>query len=1074
MRQRSSLFIASFLCLASVASAATTITDLGLSTQPTGINASGQVVGSYTVGGSVNAFLYTPGSGMTNLGTLPGGSASYAYGINASGQVVGWSYTNVAEDAFLYTPGSGMTDLGNLGTGASVAYGINVSGEVVGTLNNGSLAFWYTPGSGMTGFSALGGSFSVARAINDAGQIAGGAYSAGEDSAEFGFLYTPGSGMTNLGTLPGGSASYAYGINASGQVVGYSYTAGGYVNAFLYTPASGMTNLGTLPGGSASYAYGINASGQVVGWSYTAGTVAQDAFLYTPGRGMTDLNSLLPANSGWQLGSATGINDSGEIVGTGSFNGQPHGFLLTGAATPVETIGMTSLTVGSAAASSSVEVGFLPITAVAPWTAAANATWLHLGSGSASGTGAAIIQFTIDANLDPAVRTGTITLDSGLTLTVTQTGANYSGPGPVITLVSSGLNSPLGVAVDGSGDVYIADSGNNAIKEWSLSTQQVTTLVSSGLNVPFGVAVDGSGNVYIADSGNNAIKEWSPSTQQVTTLVSTGLNSPSGVAVDGSGNVYIADSGNNATKEWSPSTQQVTTLVSTGLNSPSGVAVDISGNVYIADTGDFAIKEWSPSSSQQVTTLVSAGLDFPFGAAVDGGGNVYIADTFNLAIKEWGASTQQVTTLVSAGLGGPFFGVAVDGSGSVYITDFSNNAIREIPRAFVGPASLTEPAPAGSDSLLQVLPATADLAGIFAPSSDQSWLTIGTIADGVINFSFTANTSNSARTARVNLLGQQITVTQSGSLTALTPAALAFGNQAVGEASSGRTAAFKNGGTAAITIDGIAVSGANAGDFVLGGNCPVRPSRIGAGRSCSITITFKPSIVGSESATLSVTSNSPTSPQAAALTGTGVAPVNLSASTLSLGTVAVGDTTAPKTVALVNHEDVTLTFASILPSAGFAVASNTCGASIAARTYCIVGVTFSPTATGAATGTLTFTDSAGDSPQVVSLTGSGITPVTLSPGALNFGAVAVGHTSAPKTVTLTNRQNVTLDFASILTSAGFGVAGNTCGANVAAGATCTVGVTFSPIATGAAAGSLTFTDDAANSPQVVRLTGTGK
>ncbi len=69
--------------------------------------------------------------------------------------------------------------------------------------------------------------------------------------------------------------------------------------------------------------------------------------------------------------------------------------------------------------------------------------------------------------------------------------------------------------MDGSGNVYFADTNNNAVKEWSASTQQVTTLVSSGLNAPMGVATDGSGNVYIADSSDNALKEWSASTQQL-------------------------------------------------------------------------------------------------------------------------------------------------------------------------------------------------------------------------------------------------------------------------------------------------------------------------------------------------------------------------------------------------------------------------------------------------------------------------------------------------------------------------------------------------------------------------------
>jgi streptogramin lyase len=435
-------------------------------------------------------------------------------------------------------------------------------------------------------------------------------------------------------------------------------------------------------------------------------------------------------------------------------------------------LGASALLVGSAGGSSSVVLTYSSV-----WTASANSSFLHISAGSASGSGNALVAFTCDPFTGTGTRTGTLTI-AGLTVTVTQAGTNYIGPGPVTTLVSSLLNLPSGAAVDGSGNVYITDAGNQAIYEWSALTQQLTTLVSSGLNEPFGPALDSSGNVYFADYNNNAIKEWSAATQQVTTLVS-GLNLPTGVAVDKSGNVYFADSANQAIKEWSAATQQVTALVSSGLANPSGVAVDGSGNVYIADYNNNAIEEWSPST-QQLTTLVSSGLSKPQGVAVDGSGNVYFFDTGSQTIKEWSASTQQVTTLASAGL--LTSGVAVDGFGNVYIPDGSNSALREIPNAFVGPASgLTEPAATGSDALLPVLPATVSLSGIFAPSSDQSWLTIGTIAGGVVNFSFTANTSASSQVAHITVLGQSITVTQNG-LTAQTITFGALSNQTYGTA----------------------------------------------------------------------------------------------------------------------------------------------------------------------------------------------------------------------------------------------------------------------------------------------------
>ena len=110
--------------------------------------------------------------------------------------------------------------------------------------------------------------------------------------------------------------------------------------------------------------------------------------------------------------------------------------------------------------------------------------------------------------------------------------------------------------------------------------------------------------------------------------------------------------------------------------------------------------------------------------------------------------------------------MAVDGSGNVYFADNVNNAIDEVPLGFVGPGSVTEAAAAGSDSLLPVIPSTQSLTGIFAPSSDHSWLTIGTISGGVVNFSFTSNPNVSSRLANITILGQQIPVTQQG-----TPAA---------------------------------------------------------------------------------------------------------------------------------------------------------------------------------------------------------------------------------------------------------------------------------------------------------------
>jgi sugar lactone lactonase YvrE len=470
------------------------------------------------------------------------------------------------------------------------------------------------------------------------------------------------------------------------------------------------------------------------------------------------------------------------------------------------SLGTTALVEGPAGGSDSDIV----ITSGA-WSASSNApSWLHTSS---KGTGNGLATFTFDPN-PKETRSGTLTI-AGQTLTVTQAGSTYVSANPLTTLVSSGSAfsdpsgttnpdgsqfSPQGVAVDGSGNVFIADGGNGVIEQWSNGGPSAASVaVSSGLIGPSGVAVDGSGNIFIADWSNSAIEEWNASTQTVSTPVSSGLKSPAGVAVDGAGNIYIADYVNNAVEEWNASTQTLSTLIS-GLWGASGVAVDASGNVYVADEYGEAIKEWN-ASTKTVSTLVSTGLDGPTGVAVDGSGNVYIADQYNNAVEEWHASTQTLSTLVS-GLNLPL-GVAVDSSGNVYIADTNNNAVEELPRAFVSTSAVSEGPAAGTAALLPVLPVTEPLSGLFAPSSDQGWLSVGDGANGVVPFSFTAN-ADAPRMGHLTVLGQSITVTQQA-----TPAfSLSAPTTTYGSATTtisgqlGTSAPFPT-GSVTITLDGV-------------------------------------------------------------------------------------------------------------------------------------------------------------------------------------------------------------------------------------------------------------------------------
>ena len=388
-----------------------------------------------------------------------------------------------------------------------------------------------------------------------------------------------------------------------------------------------------------------------------------------------------------------------------------------------------------------------------PWTASANDSWLRTTS---SGSGSGLATFTFGAN-PGTTRFGTLTI-AGVTLTVTQAGSSYVAANPLTTLVSSGLSFPTGVAVDNSGNVYIVDNANNEVYEWSPGAGTLSSMFSATLlNGPTGVAVDGSGNVFIADSGHDAVWEWLAATRTLSPLGIPGLNDPRDVAVDGSGNVYIANSGNNAAEEWNSATHVVSTLVSSGLSCPDAVALDGLGDVFIADHYNNAVEEWN-AATHVVSTLISSGLAWPSGVAVDNSGNVYVANTYNSTITEWKATTRTLSVIASAGLNCPY-NMTVDQFGNVYIADTHDGAIKELPRAFVPATAISENAAAGSDALSAVLPGTVPLTGGFAPTCDQGWLTIGNVSGGVVNFSFTQNTS-AARTAHITVLGQQITVTQ--------------------------------------------------------------------------------------------------------------------------------------------------------------------------------------------------------------------------------------------------------------------------------------------------------------------------
>jgi len=250
--------------------------------------------------------------------------------------------------------------------------------------------------------------------------------------------------------------------------------------------------------------------------------------------------------------------------------------------------------------------------------------------------------------------------------------------------------TPSGIAVDGSGNMYLSDRANNSVVR--VDPSGVQTTVISGIAGPHGLDVDGAGNVFVAQPDNNSVVRVDPSGVQTT--VGSGLARPSDVAVDNAGNVFIADTSNNRVVRVDPSGVQTT--IGSGLALPTGVAVDAAGNVFIADLINNRVVRVDPSGVQ--TQLVTPRLVNPTGLDVDAAGNVYItgrgkdARGFDQVMRIDAAGGQ--SSIVGPSLVAPD-DVAVDAAGNVFVR--SQNRVNAVgPRCADAPAPVdpTTPSPA--------------------------------------------------------------------------------------------------------------------------------------------------------------------------------------------------------------------------------------------------------------------------------------------------------------------------------------------------------------------------------------------
>lgn len=299
--------------------------------QGTAIGSSGLITGIAPTGRATQAFLGLPSGSMVSLGSLVGPQGtSIGRGINGAGVVVGGSDYQSGMIRAFRSDGGSMSDLGTLSGGSwSEAVAINDANQIAGTGNRAdgrTVAFRIGADGSFTDLGMIdGGLMSRAFGINALGQVVG------ESIDRYGisraFFYDDGKGMIDLGTIPGGGGAVARAINNDGLITGTATDSSGRDVAFIGTAGEPLAALGVLPGGSSSFGLAINNRGEVVGRS--AGGSGSRAFLWSAEDGMVNLNQLIDPESGWILDVASGINDSGMIVGTGRINGVSRAFLLT-------------------------------------------------------------------------------------------------------------------------------------------------------------------------------------------------------------------------------------------------------------------------------------------------------------------------------------------------------------------------------------------------------------------------------------------------------------------------------------------------------------------------------------------------------------------------------------------------------------------------------------------------------------------------------------------------------------------------------------------------------------------------
>jgi len=588
----------------------------------------------------------------------------------------------------------------------------------------------------------------------------------------------------------------------------------------------------------------------------------------------------------------------------------------------------------------------------------------------------------------------------------------------IFTNIANAVSLSAISGVDNAGNCYLATSSvpqgpvPMTLQKYDSTGNLVFSVnyAGSGTQVPSGMAIDTSGNIWLSGSTQ------SNDLQLVNPIQST---------LKGSQNAFIAEFNSSGTLIFS------TYFGGTGRDSAGGLALDGSGNAYIAGTTsstDFpTLNPLEPSltsnSSAFLSKIDSAGhLAYSTylgttvgsdasGVAVDGSGNIFVSGP---SLAKLNAAGSAVVYSVATGSGGP---TAVDNQGNAYtaVCPAVGGPPPSCPFSLLNPIqSEASEGLAGFDpngALIFYTRFGAELGpgigpAVFSLGVDSAGNLYASVSDefeignavpvplrNAVNGTVPCTVvTNSTLLPTCEGVVAKIALGASASFSM--PTTVDFSSLDVPVGSTGVVGVnIYNTGITDITISGMTISG----DYSQTNN--TCPGSLASATTCSFSISFTPTATGTRTGVLTITDNSPGSPHIIKLTGVVAVPAaSLSPSSLTFSSQAIGSTSSAQTVTLTNSGDATMSLSRIATSGDFAE-TNSCGASLPNGANCTISVTFTPTASGTRTGTLTIADNAAGSPQTVSLSGTGGTTglgLGAAPGSSTSSTVSAGQTASYK------------------------------------------------------------------------------